>query len=334
MLAPLAAVVLSLLPASHDPPRVLVLAEERAGPQDGFVAALRIQLAGVGRVEVGPPAQGDGLAARVSHAAGLVAAAGATLAVWIERGAPDPADAPHEFVLYLVGRDRSHALIEVFRLPAGDPAVIDRALALKVRDVLDQVLAREHAASAAGWLAAGHDQRPRPRRPCWLAEVGWSFAPALGAPGWQIGPRLGGGVRHRRRPVDLDLSAGIRLVDGFSAYSFAGSITTREVPLAVSLRATTGSRPAIGGEVEVGVRWIEAVGVTPFGARGRIIRWLPTTYLGVTGALPLRHGVELRTSLGVDLALHRLRLAVNQVEILDLGRAHPRADLGLALAWP
>ncbi len=346
MLAPITAVLLSLLPMTQrDAPRILVLYDHSAPTPTGFIEALRIQLVGIGAVESGPPLSGDTMPAKVAFATHAVAEADAILAVWIERLPPDrgsgPASPPAdggdrgeelEFVLYVVGRDPRHALIEVFRLSAADRPMIDRALALKVRDVLDAVLDRERAARPSSWL--GTDGPPPPDRTRVVLEAGWSFAPGLGAPALQEGPTFGLGLRRRVGWLRADLLATCRLVGGFEGSSFAGRVTTSELPLAVVLRATHGDRMALGAQLELGARRVVADGVTPFGATGSLTRWIPTGLAGATAALRLRPGVELRGLVGVDLALHRLRLAVNDVAVVDLGRAHPRADLALAVALP
>ena len=336
MIAQLLVAWLTLLPMSPNvgKPRIVVLSTSSAPDQAGFVDILRIQLIGSGSVEVGPAMIEGSLAERVAHAGEIVDRDHATLAVWIERG-PAIAGSGTDFILYLVGPRDGRALVEVFRLPVATGPAIDRALALKVRDALDRVLAtRNDGRTTTAWVGATVAEPP-PRRLWFLAELGAGFAAGLGSPANQGGPRLAAGLRARRGGLTLDAFAAMQFVEGFATSSRVGDVITSDLPLALGLRLSAApGRLSWGGQLELGVRIVDADGVTPFGARGSVRNLVPTTLLGATVALPLRSGVELRALAGVEIALLHLHLAVNEVAVLDLGRIRPVGQLAVVIAIP
>jgi hypothetical protein len=115
---------------------VLVL-QERSQAQSGLIAALRIQL-GATPVQVRDwPASGR-LAERISTASELAQGAGAFAVVWTEPPTQLP-DGAREVVLYIVGRRQGRAVLDVVRVPGGHGPDLDRTLALKVGEVLDEL---------------------------------------------------------------------------------------------------------------------------------------------------------------------------------------------------
>ncbi len=325
---------LALLPMSPNvgKARIIVLSSSSAPDQAGFVDILRIQLIGTGSVEVGPAMIAGTVAERVAHAGEIVDRSEATLAVWIERG-PAIAGSGTDHILYVVGPRHDRALVEVFRLPVAAGPAIDRALALKVHEVLDGVLA-SRAERAPAWLGARVESRA-PRKLSLLAEIGVGLAAGLGSPANQGGPRLAAGLHTRLEGLALAGFAAIQFVDGFAISSRVGEVVTSELPIALGLRLTsTPGRLSWGGQLELGLRIVDATGTTPFGAKGSVRNLIPTTMLGATVALPLRSGVELRALAGVEIALLHLHLAVNEVAVLDLGRFRPVGQLNLVITIP
>lgn len=317
--------------------QVLVLPTESATEQSGFVEALRIQLVGVGRVEAGPAVTGATLPEKIEQATSAVDEAGATLAVWIERG-PATEGEGIDFILHVVGRKSGRVLVEVFRLPARDAPETDRALALKVRDALDALLepsTEEMSGSPADWLGQ-HPPRPNPaHRTRLMLEVGARVAPNIGAPESQGALMVAAGARLPLRPLPVDVYLAGWLPSGFSEATRSGSVDTDEIPVAVGARAVADLvRFSLDARVELGARFVTAHGVTPFGAEGDASVIVPSVVAGLGAARPLRPGVDVRAFAGLEVSPWREKLTVNNIPVLDFGRARPILQVSVLVLVP
>src|SRR5258708_187534 len=128
-----------MLPAAPLP-RVLVIGQDHVTARATFVEALRIQVTGLAAVDARPALGSASLGDRLDEAAAMASKERAILAIWIEQAASKDRGGT-DFVVYAVGKDRDRALIEVARLRADEGPDADRALALKVGELLDKGLA-------------------------------------------------------------------------------------------------------------------------------------------------------------------------------------------------
>src|SRR5262245_38580509 len=120
-------------------PGVVVLSRE-AGGSSAFVESLRIQLTGMAEVSVGPATESGAGRAMAERARIYLAASGAWIAVWQERRASSTGQGLDVVVLAITREQRGRP-IEVARLPDQSGDETERILALKVGELLHQVLA-------------------------------------------------------------------------------------------------------------------------------------------------------------------------------------------------
>ena len=92
------------------------------------------------------------------------------------------------------------------------------------------------------------------------------------------------------------------------------------------------------GSAEAGVRAVFADGETDMGATGDRVSAVPVVNAGVHTLWAPGDRVQpswmLRAGAGVELSLIRKSFEVNQVEILDLGRARPILELAVVFFVP
>lgn len=334
-------------PAPATPrPRVLVLDTAETPQPGGFVDALRIHLAGVGDVERGPTLPASTTATRVVTAARLGRERGATLVVWVER-APMGDDLVL-FVVFVSG-GAGTATVEAFRLPSpgtGDEADTDRALALKVGGVLDRRLAGLPAAAPEVlWLAPlappaapatqgqGGDGPPPPPPPAsrpWLLEARLGGTPdAIGSvQGWL-------GLGFGRRWGWGDVVAGAEVTTSAAKRERGRRVEARDLRLAAELRVRRwlGRVPAELALVG-GARVVAARGDAPPDIVGSDTVVVPFVGAALGARARLAPRLELHATVGVELALRRVTLQVDVVDVADLGRWRGTATISLVVLIP
>jgi hypothetical protein len=315
-------------------PRVLVLDTERPAPQ-GFVDALKIQAAGDAEIVAGGKVEGT-LTEKVASVDAPLAKEHASVGVWVET-----ADDVH--LVYVVTRRRNRVLLEVVRLPTGDSAETDRALAIKVRDVLDTLLA-----GAGGEPDVTTTLRPEPaERPAnteptpeatawWLLQGGFAgVTKGNGSTSDELGAALATGARFGARDLFFEGLAGVWLLNGTDRTSGAASVRTRELELSLSFRALVASRLFAGGLHLDGVmRVVAAHGAGANGDTGDATSLVPLVRIGPELRWRVSRNVDLRGAGGFDLALRRQRYSVVGEEITDLGTTRASYELGVVVALP
>ncbi len=319
-----AATLLSLLPMAPPAPRpapppanVVVLMVPDQPLPDGFLDALRIQLIGAATVTVGADVTGDTTAAKLESAATVLDAPG-TLAVWVEQ------ETESGYLLYIGSRRESRAVVDVFHIaePGGPEAV--RALALKVREVVD--------------LAALPSRKEKPPPPPPPPPPPWRRAGVVAAGplalqgdlGMQLAVNGEGGLALSHARLRLELVGAAWWASAVDKENASGYVRVRELGVAARARALVGFGGfAAGGGLGVGMRRASADGRTPANTEGSDVVWLPTLDAELEARRPAWGPLELRAWVGVELAVLRQRFLINELEIVDLGRL--RGELGLSL---
>jgi hypothetical protein len=335
MVAPLLWCLLVSLPMS---PRlaseVVVMRAPGGSTPAGFADALRIQLAGSATVIDGPEVTGTTASERLASANRALRGP-TSLVVWVEGSAAD--DGATHYVLYVVGSKRGRALMEVFRLTGSGPEV-DRALALKVHEVLDQVLAPPStAADPAGWVRDREPPPPvrppppaRPIRASGIVELGGLAI--SGSAGPQAGAVVGAGGALRRERLRGEVYAVAYIASGHDELAVPGRVETDELGVGGGARVVYQLGPlSAGGGLELVGRRIHAIGTTPFGARGERSRWIGAGIGFAEARLPVGDALELRGAVGAEIALRRQQFSVNEITLIDLGRVRPVARLSALL---
>lgn len=324
--------------------RVLVLSSQSAPADEQLIETLQIQLTGVAEVVAGPALEGATLPERVDFAVAQVAEHEATLAVWLERG--DPHDGEVDVVLYVVGHKQGRLLVEVFHIPDTDGPALDRAIALKVGEVLDGVLAppppeepEEVAAPApVAWVADPPPARKPPpsrvRSVPWIG-LGVRGAAGLDQPAAQGGASLAVGFRRPTRAVDADVYLVASAHSGMEREDAAGAVEVadRGVALGLAVHRPFG-RLRAGGRAELGARFIGAKGVTALGTPGEKSVVVPEVWLGGEAELSTGARSAVRLGAGLGWAPDRQRLTINDEPVLDLGRFRPIVELSVVIFIP
>lgn len=317
-------------------PRVLVLDTEQPAPQ-GFVDALKIQAAGVAEITAGGKIEGT-LTEKVASVEAPLANEHASVGVWVET-------ANDVHVVYVVTRRRNRVLVEVVRLPGGESPETDRALAIKVRDVLDLLFA-----GAGGEPDVTATLRPPPvrasthRQPVATPEPSWwwllqgGFAGVTkgnGSTSGEVGAALASGVRHGSRSLFFEGLAGAWLLNGTDRSSNAASVRTRELELSLSFRALVASRLFAGGlHVDGVMRVVAAHGTAANGDTGDATPVVPLVRIGPELRWRVIPNLDVRVAGGFDLALRRQRFSVVGEEITDLGTLRASYEVGVVVALP
>lgn len=330
----LAGLFASLQPAKAQvgPLDEVILAHDGAEtPRPELLLALRIQLTGVANARTHSLTLPSSTPSRIDAVSAVARAENALLAVWVE-GPVRGADGSGEAVLYAVGQNRERALLEVIRVSGGAGPDLDRTLALKVREIVDQL---REARSAGATQQLELVLSAPPPEPTWQAgaalgavasplqgsEAGqWgayaAAGPLLGSATW----RLAGGAELMFMPrVDIhrgDARVGIQeLAPGLwlRAQSKQGPLWLGlRTGFALSFIAVDGRANADAPTDEASVR-------------------VASCRIGADAELPLAAGVGLL--LGVDLQMRwqRRHFAVDREEAADLGIVRPL--FSLALTW-
>ena len=326
-----------LAPAPPSGARVVVLSTSD-GDSAGFVSALRIQLVGAGAVEEGPTLEGRGTAENIAQATALVSEGRYSLAVWVEKGVANGGE--RDYVLYVVGQKQGRALVEVFRLPEAEGAAADRALAIKVREVLDALLFAPAAEpeTVSEWVSP--EPPPPPvviagvspaRAPSWLAEL--EVRAVVAVPESEVEPSVlaAGGRRWFLGRWSVDAFGGVELGAGLAVESAEGEVETSVSGAVAGARAmTTWSELSFGVSAVGALRRVSGKGTTPQGTTGTESVWIPSIGAAVEVRWPASGRLQGKASLGSEVALVRQFFAVNDQPVADLGRLRPSAALGIA----
>ena len=275
---------------AETPVRVLVL---DATPREGFLSALRIQVAGQAVIVPGAALPDGSVVERMAAASARIVAKGASLAIWFDDNGAGA------YIVYAVGAGGDRGLIEIGRATPGDQSNTDRVLALKVSALLDDLLAEPKVTRVlTSPLAAEVQQPASPGKPRTHFSVVASLAAAgnfqLSEPTSKTGAIAGIGLAARRGHW-----AGSVLIRGHWLATERVAIETGDALLSekatsLSVAATRQLGPVrTGPAIEFGVRLLEAEGSTDDGGSGAESSSVP--YLGLGWAVELQLGAYVAT---------------------------------------
>ncbi|MBK7583443.1 MAG: hypothetical protein IPI67_25035 [Myxococcales bacterium] len=319
--------------------KILILGSDAGPPPEGFVEALSIQLAGSMTMERSGEVRGS-LQERLRGVGKPLTAHRASVGVWVERTAA-PGASP-EFLVYVVTPRQDRVLVQVVRLPGPESPETERALALKVREVLDSVVqaGRDPDVSAPLRAERAHPPTSAPRptmthwAPLFVGDLtGASAGNALYDP--QLGAALGAGARVQRASVagEAVLTAG--WASGAHSERSGGTADTSEFELGIGLRALYVSETVAAGlDTGVWARAVRAEGTAADGRSGRSTKLVPALRAGPEVRVNVTDSVAVRTAVGLDVALVRQSFSVAGEVVSDLGRVRGVGSVGLVVALP
>jgi hypothetical protein len=297
--------------------------------RQGLLDSLAIHLPRDVALRLGPRPSAAATGARVRQAQRELGRARGLLALWVDEDRLEGNE--REVVVYMVARRRGRALVEVVRVRAGADAELDRAIAVKAREVLEVVTAPPEDLAAAV-------AEPAPTSPAEALGVGLALDLAFfgaTASGAGADPQLGGiagaGFALRGQSWFAEALFRARLPSLLGDDIPEGRVEVREVALGGALRAGWRDAPLrLGALVALDARWLSAEGTTPRGASGAADRVVPAIAFGPElGVAPL-DWLLARATVGVELAWRRQRFLVNDEPILDVGVARGMAEIGLS----
>jgi hypothetical protein len=300
---------------------------QQAEVERSFRDNLRLELWGrAALVDGDGPLQGGSADARVFEATERLG--DAVVAFWLER------TDERVQALYVVGRRRGRAVVEVFSLPpsSGDAAEDGRVLALKVSEAIDALLFEPPPPRRNVWLDTPQPTAP-PGEP-WLVFAGGigfrdatvSHSPAQGL--------LAMSVAHRGRlpwpGTVLELAAEGEIGSGRRANRMVGRVDTSEGGLGAAARVLRSFGPILaGGYTSLGMTTVAAEAESPAGGRGSDRLWIPTAALGADVRVPMSPRLALRLTGELGTSFTRHQLAINDQTVLDLGRFHVSGGISL-----
>jgi hypothetical protein len=320
--------------ARAEPARVLLL--EPAPPRRAFAATLQIQLVGLAELVAEPqPSDAHTTAERVQAASELARRRQLLAVVWAEP-ARSATNGPQLGVLYVVGEREGRALVEVVRLPGGAGPDLDRALALKLREIVAELIRANARAPSEVMLVAPVQVPPSAAQPApdgaalhallfvgprlalqpdlTRGGLGFGAGPVLSIPGWRFCAALGlDWLPARRRGRD-------GLLVRFS-----------ELAPQLRLRAQLQRGPLwLGVQTGLALALVEASGSTRTRENSANVALISGLF-AIDLELPISRGLAVAAALELQAFTRQQRFAVNEQELVDLGRL--RTLLGLELRW-
>lgn len=326
-------------------PRVIVLATSEAPVRPAFVEALTIELVDRAAVEAGPTLEGTSLPAHMDAAFNIISQRSATLGVWID--AANAAGTSYDLVLYAIGRRRDVALVKVARVEVASGADVDRALALKVGDFLDELLVEPAAASIVAVSQRSPERVPEATshppvaaaaasgdivaRPHWLfIDLGAHVAVASGGP--RPGLAIEAGLRATRDRWLIEYALGARAFTAADAEAPTGSAIITDRSFTASARVLVGNaRRGVGVRAGFAARALDVTGIANDGTRGELRRIVPVGEIGVDARIPLGSSLALRGNIGAEIALIDEVFTLDAVVVHRGGRARGTATISVLI---
>jgi hypothetical protein len=312
--------------------RVVLLQDPAAPSGSGLAYALRIQLTGAADVDVRDLPQDAGVSLRVQAASQLAQAEDVLVAVWAEP-AVELENGSREAVLYVVGHKQGRALVEIVRIPGGEGPDVDRSLALKVRELVDEVRANRAKAAENDLMLEPAAASSAPSEPGWGARVlvAGALAPLSGSALGQWGARIAAGPAWREDALRVSALAELTIFPELEVDATAGKANLFELAPGVLAHAQWRQ-----GAVWVGLRaglalsLLAAEGQSPSG-RGDAREIAPSWLAGVDVELPISDGLGVAAAVDLQTRIRRQRFSIDEDEVVDLGRLRPLVSI--ALTW-
>jgi hypothetical protein len=326
---------------AHADDRVLLL-ENVGQPSQALSTALGVQLIGVAELQVRGMPEVAVLPARIRAARELGQREDALLVVWAEKSVDLP-DGTQEAVLYAVGQREGRALLEVVRVPGGLGPDMDRTLALKVREMVDELHRNQARTPSEAMLQPVRPPPPKPTAPSsaqgprFGAELGLGGLAAVGGPPAGEPARWGaaatGGPVMLDEPLRLSARAELSWLPPVTAQRAGAQVRFGELVPALVLHGQLRQGPLwLGARTGFGLAFVDATGSTSSTGLSahRTVRtalWL----VGLELELPVAAGFGLLLGVELRARFRNQRFEVNGNEVVDLGRLRPL--VGLALTW-
>lgn len=362
--------------------RVLVLAPPGETISPELLATLEIQLVDVEVRAMEAELRGE-LTIDLPVVSALLEREQGTLAVWLRRPArraptAEPTTAEPTTgnpvigdpalggpaLLHVVGRHHDLAVVRVLEMPGATGSDLDRALALTVAELLDQVLGLMNATPTAPsetppivrvLAPAEVDRRDRATPSPPIAAVPENHSSSIDPTPWGVALELGafgalgfrtlhaslGGrgalaLRYRAPRVIVEAGASLTVTAPVGSTREGATLNLRSFDPALELRVLARFEPPVsfGGFLGFGLRLLDARASAPDGRTGSTDAISVVVLASPELRVALRRSAELRVALGVELATERRRFLVDDTVVFDLGWARPFASISIVVALP
>lgn len=347
----------SLTLAPDGKPSVAVLSADRASLSTAFVESMRIQLTSMASVDAGPALSGRTQREKADQAHLYLMKTGATIAVWEERRI-DPLTGRAEIVVHAVTRESPSDAVEVARVATSGAPEDDRVLALKVGELLFQVLS---VAKSEEELAAALESRrlatppakvppppppppPAPKRRPARLEPARTRAFAEAGGGLRVdsrfaSPRVGGkllvGVGLQRQAWRLELAAGARRLTDLQLRADNGWLTLRETNVGAGLRGLWSANAlSLGLGVTFSADYLAAAATSLDGRQGAAQKLGFCWGIGPEGRLRIAPQLEMRALIALETALYEQRFAIEATPVERHDASRGTAELSLSFSVP
>jgi hypothetical protein len=319
-------------------PLAVIVLQERGQPQPGLVSALQIQLTGSWALQVREVPPGAEVSARLQQAGELARAEQTLAVVWAELGLAE-ADGSRQALVYVVGQRDGRALVQVVRVPGGHGPDLERSLALKIGEILEELSsqsgeARLLRASSPPSAAEPIEPAPAPLRQGLVVAAGARFA-FSGSGFGRSGLGLEVGPSARRGRLLLRVGLGIDWFPQASVRRAGAEVSVSELtPLLRAAGEYELGRLSLAARSGIGYELVRARGQTPNGRIGAADGGSAACFLGLGLAYEL--GFDLWLAAAGDLVLQasRQRFQVNGRDEVDLGRVQARWSIDLVYRSP
>jgi hypothetical protein len=310
------------------------------GERPGFVTALRIELGMSTEVIVEPPHAAElGRLDRIDASTRVLEERSAMLALWLSIEGD-------EAVITTVGPREGRAVVDVVRMPAEDSPDFDRALALKVSDLLDSFRIARDAALGQALVdpasrppveppveAPVEQTEPEPAPVSLLLDVSGRIALSNGSALVAGGGGVAFALRLRAGPLAMEPFADFGLFGPAElASGTRGDVEALELVPAAGARLIVDLSPLeVGAALSLGARVLLADGRTALGTEGSEVAAIPVVLLAALARLELFGGLFSSLSVGLEVAPVQQRFLLNGIPVADAGTIRFVTALGLGI---
>lgn len=329
-------------------PHVLLWELEPSPP--ALLANLQIQLSSLVRLEPRTAAAAvGGTSARIRAATALARSEGALAVVWIDPTI-ERQDGGREATLYVVGDRDGRALLEVVSVSGAQGPELDRTLALKLREVLAEMLTEPQPAPSAALLRpAPEPVVGEPNEPGLAADTHSQGTDSSAASRWGLlvsaGPRwvsqpefsrwgfgFAAGPTLQLTHLSFGLVLGVDWLSEASEEQPPRSASISELVPQLRFQARTGgSRLFATLHTGPALSLITATGTRPPMRSAEDDLALFSWLVGVGAELSFGAGWACAANVDLQAFTRHEYIAVGDVTLIDLGRI--RVVVGLDLLW-
>jgi len=345
----------SLAFAAEGRPAVAVLSVEAAAASSAFIESVRIQLTSMASVETGAVLTARTTRGKAGQAHQHLLMTGASIAVWEEQR-ENARTGRVEVVVLAVTRESPGKPIEVARVATSGRPEDDRVLALKVGELLYQVLSVSKsekeladALESRGVSAAPARKseaartKPRPLPPPLPPPTRFRVF-AEGGGGLRVdsrfsNPQVAGkamlGFARQEASWRVEGGAGARVLTALQQQADNGRLTLGELQVGAGARALLRAGPLSAGvNLELTAAFLTASATALDGREGSATKTAASWLIGPEGRLRLTPQLEMRGLLVLETTLYDQRFSIEGVPVEARTSSHPAAELSLVFWLP